>query len=352
MGAIVAIEIKTGNILVFASRPSYNPNHFVNGISVKNYRALQDSPERPMFNRALRGQYPPGSTVKPFMGLAGLEYNVIQSRKKQYCRGQYQLPNVKHKFRDWKRSGHGATNLNKAITQSCDVYFYELARLLGIDRMHAFMTQFGFGKRTGVDLKGEKPGLFPSRAWKKKAKKTVWYPGDSVITGIGQGFTLATPLQLAKATATLANRGKVITPRLVNTLETSGKTSLPTIETEKPLKLKKENITTIINAMVNVIHGRGGTAKRLSQGIHYKIAGKTGTAQVFTVKQNETYNQHKLKKKFHDHALFVSFAPAFDPKIAVAVIVEHGGHGGSTAAPMAGKIIRSFLNDYKKSRTQ
>ncbi|MCK4494003.1 MAG: penicillin-binding protein 2 [Methylococcales bacterium] len=344
-GAVVAIEIKTGNVLVFASRPSYDPNLFVNGISYKAYEALRDSPDRPLFNRALRGQYPPGSTVKPFMGLAGLEYNVITPYKNTPCHGYYQVPKNKHRFRDWKHWGHGATNLNKAITQSCDVYFYNLAFELGIDRMYDFMTQFGFNQKTGLDLKGEKKGLFPSRQWKKKHRKKIWFPGDSVITGIGQGFTLATPIQLAKATATLANYGKAITPHLVDNLVESNITKPLSLKPEKTIPLDKNNIEKVIAAMVNVVHGRGGTAGRISKGISYRIAGKTGTAQVFTVKQHETYNQHKLSKKLHDHALFVSFAPASAPQIAVSVIVEHGGHGGSVAAPIAGKVIRYFLND-------
>jgi penicillin-binding protein 2 len=347
-GAIVAIEIKTGDVLVFTSYPSFDPNPFVNGISRKAYRGLQDSKDRPMFNRALRGQYPPGSTIKPFMGLAGLEYKVIKSHDSLYCPGYYQLPNVKHRFRDWKRWGHGATDLNKAITQSCDVYFYSLAMTLGIDRMHKFMSKFGFGQKTGIDLIGEKSGLFPSREWKNKYKKKAWYPGNSIITGIGQGFTLTTPLQLARATATLANYGKIVTPHLVDRVIQSNYTKPASPQSNTFISLKTKNIDEVIAAMVNVIHSPSGTAKRIAKGINYQIAGKTGTAQVFTVKQNETYNRHELKKKLHDHALFISFAPANDPQIAVAVIVENGGHGGSVAAPMAAKIIKKFLANYKK----
>ncbi|MCK5871984.1 MAG: penicillin-binding protein 2 [Methylococcales bacterium] len=344
-GAVVAIEVQTGNVLVFASRPSFDPNLFVNGISYKAYEELRDSPDRPLFNRALRGQYPPGSTVKPFMGLAGLEYNVVTPYQSTSCYGYYQVPKNKHRFRDWKHWGHGATNLNKAITQSCDVYFYDLAFQLGIDRMYDFMTQFGFNQKTGLDLKGEKKGLFPSRQWKKKYRKKIWFPGDSVITGIGQGFTLVTPIQLAKATAILANYGKAITPHLVDSFVESNITKPLSVAPEKTIPLDKNNIETVIAAMINVVHGRGGTAGRISKGIFYKIAGKTGTAQVFTVKQHETYNQNKLNKKLHDHALFIGFAPASNPQIAVSVIVEHGGHGGSVAAPIAGKVIRHFLND-------
>ena len=349
-GAIVAIEVKTGDVLAFTSRPSFDPNPFVNGISYKAYQLLRDSEDRPMFNRALRGQYPPGSTVKPFLGLAGLEYNALTAQKNIYCPGYYQVPKVKHKFRDWKRWGHGATNLNKAITQSCDVYFYNLAMMLGIDKMHEFMTQFGFGQKTGIDLVGEKSGLFPSPEWKNRVKKKQWYPGDSVITGIGQGFTLATPLQLAKATATLANRGKIVTPRLVNHIVHSDSSINSPNYTKETIPLQQENVDDVINAMVNVVHSRAGTAKRISKNINYKIAGKTGTAQVFTVKQNASYNKYNLKKKLHDHALFIGFAPVSSPKIAVIAIVEHGGHGGSVAAPMVGKVIKHFLNPPKNKK--
>lgn len=344
-GSIVAIEIKTGDVLAFVSHPGFDPNPFVNGISTKAYRALQDSEDKPMFNRALRGQYPPGSTVKPFIGLAGLEYQAVNAQDSVYCPGYYQLPNVKHKFRDWKRWGHGPTNFNKAITQSCDVYFYDLAVTLGIDKMHSFMSQFGFGQKTGIDLSGEKRGLFPSKAWKRKYKKKAWYPGNSIITGIGQGFTLTTPLQLARATATLANRGKVVTPYLVDSIVHANLTKSGSVQSGEVIPLQEENIDEVIAAMVSVVHSARGTAKRISKGIDYQIAGKTGTAQVFTVKQNESYNKHKLAKKLHDHALFISFAPVADPQIAVAVIVENGGHGGSVAAPMAAKVIKHFLKD-------
>lgn len=342
-GAIVAIEIETGDVLAFASRPSYNANLFVNGISLKDYSELRDSEDRPLFNRALRGQYPPGSTVKPFVGLAGLEYQARTAKDSIYCPGYYQLPKVKHKFRDWKRWGHGPTDLNRAITESCDVYFYDLSVTLGIDKMHEFMSRFGFGQKTGIDLIGEKSGVYPSRAWKNKYKKKAWFPGDSIITSIGQGFTLTTPLQLARATATLANRGKVVTPRLVERLEYGEISKSGPTQSGEIIPLNPGHLDDVIAAMVNVVHSARGTAKRISKGIDYQIAGKTGTAQVFTVKQNESYNKYKLKKKLHDHALFISFAPVAEPKIAVAVIVENGGHGGSVAAPMAAKVIKHYL---------
>ncbi|MCK5120825.1 MAG: penicillin-binding protein 2 [Methylococcales bacterium] len=342
-GAVVAIEIKTGDVLVFTSRPGFDPNPFVYGISRRAYKALQQSDDQPLFNRALRGQYPPGSTIKPFLGLAGLEYNVINFHQKLYCPGFYQLPNVKHKYRDWKRWGHGMVDLNDAVTQSCDVYFYDLARTLGIDRMHEFLHKFGFGEKTGVDLVGEKSGLLPSRAWKKKVRKQPWYPGETLITGIGQGFMQVTPLQLARATATLANQGDVVTPHLVDRIIKSNYAIAGPTQINKQIKLSKKNLDDVISAMVNVVHGARGTARSLKHGINYKVAGKTGTAQVFSIKQEEKYNEDEIDFKLRDHALFMAFAPAHDPQIAVAVIMEHGGHGGSVAAPVAGKIMKQFL---------
>jgi penicillin-binding protein 2 len=349
-GALVAIEIKTGGVLAFASHPSFDPNPFVNGISSKAYKALQDSEDQPMFNRALRGLYPPGSTVKPFVGLAGLEYNIITNDQHIYCPGYFQLPNVRHRFRDWAKWGHGSTNLTSALTESCDVYFYSLALNLGIDRMHDFLQQFGFGEKTGIDLVGEKEGLFPSQKWKRTAKKVGWAAGDTVITGIGQGFTQTSPTQLARATATLANRGKVVTPHLVDKMINAFSTSPGPLQSGKLIPLQEKNLNAVIAGMVNVIHGEKGTAKGLAKGLKYQMAGKTGTAQVYTVKQNEHYNK-SIDLKLRDHALFISFAPADDPKIAVAVVVENGGHGGTTAAPMAAKVINQYLTGEKPDAT-
>ncbi|KAF3981239.1 MAG: penicillin-binding protein 2 [Methylococcales symbiont of Hymedesmia sp. n. MRB-2018] len=343
-GAAVAIEIKTGDVLAFISRPGFDPNPFVYGISQKAYNVLQQSADQPLFNRALRGQYPPGSTIKPFLGLAGMEYNVTEFKHKLFCPGFYQLPKFKHKYRDWKKRGHGLVDLNDAITQSCDVYFYNLAKTLGIDKIHDFLQQFGFGQKTGIDLVGEKAGLLPSKAWKRKNRNLPWYPGETLITGIGQGFIQVTPLQLARATATLANKGKVVSPHLVARIVNSNYTSTHSSTAETQINLKKRNVEDIISAMVNVIHGARGTARTLREGVDYQIAGKTGTAQVFTVKQEEKYEEEGLDKKLKDHALFMAFAPASEPQIAVAVIVENGGHGGSVAAPIAGKIMQQYLS--------
>ena len=348
-GAVVAIDIATGGVLVFVSRPGFDPNPFVVGISNDTYQALQSSENQPLYNRALRGLYPPGSTVKPFVALAGLEYGAINPEQKLYCPGYYQLPGVSHKYRDWKRGGHGSVDLNQALTESCDVYFYRLASMLGIDNMYNFLQKFGFGEKTGIDLMGEKSGLLPSREWKLDKKNQAWYPGETLITGIGQGYLQVTPLQLARATATLANKGKVVTPFLVRNIVSSQGSHQRTGANNNDIPLNQDNINTVINGMINVIHSEHGTAKGINRNISYQIAGKTGTAQVTGIKQGAKYNENNIDFKFRDHALFVSFAPANDPKIAVAVVVENGGHGGSVAAPIAGQVIKQFLQDYHEN---
>ncbi len=345
-GSVVAIDPRNGEVLALVSMPSFDPNLFVNGISLKNYSALRDSPHRPLFNRALTGQYPPGSTTKPFFGLAGLEENVFGHKKKVFCGGFYQLPNDDHKYRDWKKRGHGRMNLDSAITQSCDVYFYTLSFATGIDRMSAFMKQFGFGSRTGIDTTSERPGLMPSREWKRNKRGLPWYPGETLITGIGQGALLVTPLQLASATGALSLGGKTYKPHLVKSIEYSTDREdlvvKPEISGEYKVK-KKINWEHIIKAMKNVVHGIRGTAHLIARKLSYEIAGKTGTAQVFTIQQEEEYDEETVKKKLRDHALFIAFAPVKDPKIAIAVIVENGGHGSSVAAPIARKMMDAYL---------
>lgn len=349
-GAVVAIEIETGGVLTFVSRPGFDPNPFVIGISNNDYQALQSSPDQPLYNRALRGLYPPGSTIKPFMALAGLEYNTVSAQQMLFCPGSYQLPNSPHRYRDWKKSGHGSVNVSEAITQSCDVYFYRLAGMLGIDHIHDFLQQFGFGEKTGIDLVGEKSGLLPSREWKMAKKSQLWFPGETLITGIGQGYHQVTPLQLAKATATLANKGKIVTPHLVDRLVTETSSKPNDIAPQKNIPLNANNIKTVIAAMVNVIHSNRGTARSIGLDIDYHIAGKTGTAQVINIKQNASYNEHQIDFKQRDHALFISFAPAENPKIAVAVIAENGGHGGSVAAPIAAKVIKQYLSEKQTAK--
>ncbi len=340
-GAAVAIDPRNGDVLALVSKPGFDPNLFVEGISPGDYNALQTSLDKPLFNRALRGQYPPGSTVKPFIGLAGLETNTVTFEQKKYCPGFFQLPNHSHKYRDWKKTGHGPVNLQDAIVQSCDVYYYDLAQQLGVDRMQKFLARFGFGERTGIDIIGEMSGLLPSREWKKRARNTAWYPGETLIMGIGQGYFLTTPLQLASTTATLAAEGRRIRPRIVRAIHGNGEEVpeiTPVMDLARLEKGSEQNWRDVIYSMTQVVEGLRGTAKRIRSD-EYRIAGKTGTAQVFTVKQEEEYDEETVAKRMRDHALFVSFAPADAPRIAVAVIVENGGHGGSVAAPIAKRIM-------------
>jgi len=344
-GAAVAIDPQTGGILALVSNPGFNPNLFVEGISPSDYKALQQSDAKPLFNRAIRGQYPPGSTIKPFIGLAGLETGTIDPEQQTYCPGYYRLPGHSHRYRDWKKSGHGPMDLRDAITQSCDVFYYTLAHQLGIDRLHEFLGHFGFGRKTEVDIAGERSGLLPSREWKRRSRNAPWYPGETLITGIGQGYFLATPLQLAHATAILAAGGMNIPPRVVQRIEGAGDSSDPLLHSplaELLPKVSALNWDDVVEAMTQVIEGRRGTAKRI-RSEHYRIAGKTGTAQVFSVKQDEEYDEENVAKKMRDHALFIAFAPIEAPRIAVAVIVENGGHGGSVAAPIASQIMDFHL---------
>lgn len=343
-GAVVAMNPANGGVLVLASKPAYDPNLFVEGISSKNYKALQNDPNRPLYDRAIRGQYPPGSTVKPFVGLAGLETGHIEFDSSVYCPGFFQLPGHEHKYRDWKKRGHGPMDLDGAITQSCDVFYYKLAHDMGVDALSDYLANFGFGERSGIDLGGESSGILPSRGWKRGARNQPWYPGETVIMGIGQGYYLSTPLQLAAATAAFANGGTYYTPRVVDHLESrSGGELSPIPAAAKSIPVADpQHWEDVHTAMLNVTEGLRGTAKRI-RSEHYRIAGKTGTAQVFTVAQDEEYDEETVAKLKRDHALFVAYAPADDPQIAIAVIVENGGHGGSTAAPIARRVMDAYL---------
>ena len=345
-GAAVAIDPNNGEILALVSMPIFNPNLFVNGISFDNYAALRDSPRRPLFNRALSGQYPPGSTTKPFYGLAGLESNIANKENKTFCIGYYRLPNEERRYRDWKKEGHGPVDLNDAVVQSCDVYFYDLAYRMGIDRMSSFLEKFGFGIRTGVDSTGERDGLLPSREWKRRTEGMPWFPGETLITGIGQGALLVTPIQLANSTAAFSVKGQRYQPHLVKSVEKVQGNNMIEIASrvaDRYQILRENNWEHVHKAMVNVVHSLRGTAFRISQGIQYKVAGKTGTAQVYEIAQDEEYDEETVADQLRDHALFISYAPAEAPRIAVAVIVEHGGHGSSVAAPIARRIMDAYL---------
>lgn len=343
-GAMVAINPKTGEILTYVSQPTFNPNLFVDGIDTENWKLLNESLDKPLINRPLRGIYPPGSTFKPFVALAGLEAGKRNPPYSIQDGGYFMLPGSRHRYRDWKPSGHGMVDMQKAITVSCDTFFYGLAMELGIERMTSFVRHFGFGRKSDIDIKGEIEGLLPTPEWKMRRYKQPWYPGETVIIGIGQGYTLATPLQLAQATAILANNGVAMKPHLVTKIQNSltGKqVQVPSVIQDR-IELNPENVEIVKRGMVDVTLP-GGTAASVGANAPYTIAAKTGTAQVIGIKQNEKYNEHAINERHRDHALFVAFAPAEDPTIALAVIVENGGHGGSAAGPIARKVMDYYL---------
>lgn len=342
-GAIVAIQPATGEVLAMVSQPSYDPNLFVTGISFKDYSALRDSIDRPLYNRVLRGLYPPGSTVKPAVALAGLDAGVVTPGSRVFDPGYYQLPNYDHKYRNWNRSGEGWVNLETAIMRSNDTYFYDLAHKLGIDRLHDYMSRFGFGQRVSLDMYGESPGLMPSREWKRATRRQVWFPGETLILGIGQGYMQSTPLQLAQMTALIANHGKWLRPHLARTVDGQPPVDpepMPDIDLREP-----GNWELIDSDMQQVVHNARGTAHRVGAASVYRIAGKSGTAQVVAIKQNERYDRSKLNERNRDHALFIGFAPADNPQIAVAVMVENGESGSGVAAPVLKQVMDAWLLD-------
>ncbi len=350
-GALVAIDPKSGEILAFVSKPGFDPNLFVDGIDQGNWETLNNSLDKPLNNRALRGLYPPGSTFKPFMALAGLEAGYSPAVTIQDP-GYFSLPGSSHRYRDWKIGGHGSVNLHKSLVISCDTYYYRLAYDMGITAIHEAVGKFGFGRPTGIDIQGESGGLLPSEEWKARRFKQRWFPGETVITGIGQGYVLTTPLQLAQATAILANDGRVIRPHLLRAvLSSKSGASAPSsvVDAAAPftnvttaLALTAENLNLVRLAMIDVTRP-GGTAAKVGQNSPYAIAGKTGTAQVIGQKQNERYVESRVAERFRDHALFIAYAPAESPKIALAIIAENGGHGGSTAAPIARQVMDFYL---------
>jgi len=342
-GSLVAIEPSTGGVLALVSKPGFDPNLFVEGIDPQNWDALNNSPDHPLNNRALQGVYPPGSTFKPFMALAGLETG---KRKPSFTisdPGYFVLGGSGHIYRDWKAGGHGIVDLHKAVVESCDTYFYGLAHELGIDGIHEFISKFGLGKKTGIDIEGEVGGLLPSQEWKQRRFQQKWFVGDTISVGIGQGYNLTTPLQLAFATAILANDGRIFRPHLVQHIQDSQTGALTSIEPEPvgEVALKPENVKRVRDAMVDVTKP-GGTAAWAGMGAKYLFAGKTGTAQVIGMK-GQKYDADRIHARHRDHALFIGYAPADAPRIAVAVLVENGGHGSSTAAPIARQVIDFYL---------
>lgn len=341
-GAIVAIQPATGEILAMVSQPSFDPNPFVTGISFQAYGELRDSPDQPLFNRVLRGLYPPGSTIKPMVAVSGLDAGKITPTTRVFDPGYYQLPNNDHRYRNWNRAGDGWVDLELAIARSNDTYFYDLAHKMGIDQLHDYMTQFGFGRRVARDLFEETGGLMPSREWKRTRYRQPWYPGETLILGIGQGYMQATPLQLAQATALMATHGKWIRPHLAKTI--AGKPALDE-EPYEDIKLRDPNFWNLgIHAMEMVVHGPRGTARRIGNA-PYRIAGKSGTAQVVGIAQGARYNSAGLNERHRDHALFVGFAPVGNPQIAVAVMVENGESGSGVAGPVVRQVMDAWLLD-------
>lgn len=343
-GAIVAVDPQDGAVLAMVSHPNFNPNLFASGLDNKTFRKLQSSQDRPLFNRALRGQYPPGSTIKPILGLEALATGVINSKEQIFDPGWFQLPNDDHRYRDWKRKGHGWMNLQQAISQSCSTFFYNLADKMGIDKMSSILQQFGFGEKTNIDLVGELPGLLPSREWKRQRFNQPWYPGETLITGIGQGYTLVTPIQLANAVTILANKGKKMPLHIVGgVVDSSGETSADTqseVQTATPrIDLDATQSWKVIErAMLAVTNNPYGTAYGNFHSARYRIAAKTGTAQVAGIKQGEKYDEATTAKRLRDHSLFIGYAPLTNPRIAIAMIIEN--EKGSA------KIARQVLDNY------
>ena len=335
-GAVVALDPKTGGVLALASTPSYDTNSFVTGIGYKEYASLRDNINRPLYNRATLGEYPPASTIKPFVAMAALDSETVDSDYRIFDRGYYQLPGDKRRYRNWKRSGDGWTDMVRAIARSNDTYFYDIAVKMGIDTIHEYMTRFALGQRTGLDIASERPGLMPSRAWKRNVRGRPWYPGETVISGIGQGYMLTTPLQLATATAIIANRGTIVAPRLAQ----PGPGVAPKIPMGRIDKNPKD-WDTVIEGMREVVDNPRGTAHRRMGKTRYTVAGKTGTAQVVGIPQDIKEEEAQVLEEFQkDHGLFIAFAPVENPQIALAVVIENDSHA---AVGVARKVMDAWL---------
>ena len=339
-GALIAIDPTNSEVLAYVSQPTFNPALFTNGINRKAWANLNEKKARAMLDRVVSGLYPPGSTLKPFVALAALNNNIRKPPFSIFDKGYFKMPRSSKVFRDWKREGHGNVDIIKAITVSCDTFFYGLGLELGIPKLNIVLDDFGFGKKVGIDINGEKSGLIANKAWKKKKFNESWYAGETAITAIGQGFTLVTPLQLANATAKLANPSLSIKPHLL--LSVDGIKQEKNEDSEIQQSYTDTNLKWIKEGMVNVTKV-GGTAAFLGKRSNYQMASKTGTAQLFGLKVDEEYNEDILPDNLKDHALFITYAPSSDPKIVIAVIVENGGHGGSVAGPIAKKVLDAYL---------
>jgi len=346
-GSVVAIDPLDGSVIALVSKPAYDPNLFVHGISQQAYNKILKSSGQPLFNRALRGGYEPGSTIKPFVGLAGLELGVVTPQTRVFSNGTFYVDGYSRPYRDWKDAGHGWVTILSALEQSVNTYFYQLAVDLGIDRMHDYLAQFGFGSATGIDVPGESEGLLPSREWKRAVRNEPWYPGETVIAGIGQGFNVVTPLQLANAVATLVNGGHRFAPRLLYATKQAGDQRAQRVRAplvlQVPIK-KPQNWQVILKGMDLVVNGIRGTARAIAIDSRYRVAGKTGTAQVYQLGEGEKYEDSEVSQNLRDHALFIAFAPVKNPRIAIAVVVEHGGAGSRAAAPVAQATLEAWLD--------
>ena len=347
-GALVAMDVKTGGVLAMVSAPSYDANLFVSGISQKNYSELLNSADNPMFNRAIQGQYPPGSTVKPLFGLIALDNKTVSPSTRIEDPGFFFMEGIERPWRDHnsERGGHGkGVDLAKAIIESCDVFFYKMGIKTGINILSSNSSAFGLGAKTGIDLPGEAIGIMPSRTWKKENRNSSWFNGDTINMSIGQGFMLSTPLQLAVMTARIASKGKIIEPRLVKSV---GGIDLVPAKTKQVKEIDPKYWDYIHDSMKGVVHSARGTATSINRGLTYTMAGKTGTAQVVSISADDAYDKSKLNKRQWDHALFIAFAPFDDPQIAVGLIVENGEHGSSAAAPIARSVIDAYLQANSK----
>ena len=350
-GAVVVLNSNTGDILAIVSSPSYNLNLLAQGISVEGFSQLSNDTDKPLFNRALLGTYPPGSIVKPFLGLGALDSNLIDDDTRPVCSGFFVLPNQDHRYRDWKISGHGSINLHQAIVESCDVFFYELAINMGIEGINNYLRLFGFGENLDLDFSNDAKGLIPSREWKERNfnnfSDKIWYPGETVITGIGQGFTLATPIQIAFANSIIANKGVGFKPRLIIGYEDNltGEIELIPREESKIINIRDEHWDYVREAMRDVVIDQRGTSFTVMNDVNYSVAGKTGTIQVFSVGQDEFYEEEELEEHLRDHGIFMAFAPYDKPEISISVIVENMGSSSLQAVPIARKILDYYFNE-------
>jgi penicillin-binding protein 2 len=345
-GAVVAMDPNDGSVLALVSKPAFDPNLFVHGISGADYQAIVRSPDRALFNRATQGGYEPGSTFKPFVGLTGLELGVISRDKRIFSTGKFYLAGLDRPFRDWRKGGHGWVDIYSALEQSVNTYFYTLALNIGIDRLHDYLAQFGFGSITGLDLPGEITGVLPSRQWKRAHYNLPWYPGETVISGIGQGFNVVTPIQLAVALSTLSNGGTRFTPRLLYAAKSAGNQRAVRVKPAPAMQVpvvSVENWNAVREGMRRVIHGVRGTARALLPLNGYQMAGKSGTAQVVEQQQEEPPEKTEVAQHLRDHALFIAFAPVDHPAIVVAAVVEHGGGGSRQAAPVVKAVTEAWL---------